>query len=199
MPAFDAAFWTAPATGQPAVSTTVSTRRARRPRHSGFSLIELMIVVVIFSVTAALSAYSMNGDNHRQRANDLARAIQFALLEARTGSVSDGFQRQLACKASGCTALIAAKPGMSAPSAWVPTGDRIQAVNTAVVWALTPTTDVAPTTPPAGPLGGTGLITFLPDGRATSATVYVNDLGGTSRYKIYVYPATGMARMVEGW
>jgi Tfp pilus assembly protein FimT len=159
-----------------------------------------MVVVVIFATTAALAAVQLQGDGHRQRAVNLARSIQFALLEARTGAVSDGYQRRLTCTASGCTAQIASTPGTAAPATWNSAGDTIQASATAQVWAITATTDVT-TQAPAGPLAATTSITFSPDGSASPATVYVRDKGGpnTGKYKVYVYSATGMARMVEGW
>ena len=42
---------------------------------------------------------------------------------------------------------------------------------------------------------------FKPDGTATASTIYVADTAATTghKYKIYVYPGTGLSRLVSNW
>ncbi len=46
----------------------------------------------------------------------------------------------------------------------------------------------------------TSNIVFNPDGTSSGGTIYLTDAKGKMAfYKVYVYPATGMARMVSRW
>ena len=42
-------------------------------------------------------------------------------------------------------------------------------------------------------------IVLYPDGSASPGTIYVGDNMAANRYRIYVYSATGLSRLAEGW
>ncbi len=64
-----------------------------RPGHrlGGFTLIELMVVVAIASVMAALASASLTGLRRQARASGQARLLVYRLQSARTLSVSQGW------------------------------------------------------------------------------------------------------------
>ena len=170
-----------------------------RARANGFTLIEMMAVVAIFGFAASAAAVSMADTGRGQSSASLARGIQYALLEARPSAISDGHQRRLTCTASSCTLQIAPSSGMGTVTTWNAAGDRIYVGKRAYVWAIRSSTDVGTTNPGAGPISSTSNVIAYPDGTASASTVYVCDTNSQAKYKVYVYSATGMARLVGGW
>ena len=173
---------------------------ASPPRTAaGFTLVELMVVVALVGVLGSLGIASLSGRRRVEETRSLARNVQYAMLRARGGAVGDGFQRQVSCTASTCTLLVATTTGMGPAGGWQKGGSITTGGNEGLVWAIDAATDVHATDPGAGPLAGTRTITFYPDGTSTPATVFVTDLNGVLKYKVFVYAATGMPRLVDSW
>jgi prepilin-type N-terminal cleavage/methylation domain-containing protein len=185
-------------------------------RQRGFTLMELMVVVAIVTTFASMGAFAIAGGARAQGAASLARAIHFAMIRARNEAIADGFQRRLNCTATDCVVQTATVAGMAAQSDWSASGSDASGGPQARVWSIDTQTDLAPTSPGAGPLGsGSGggttsamavlggpsapTVIFYPDGTASSATVFVTDVNQDHHYKVYVFAATGMARMVDSW
>lgn len=175
----------------------------------GFTLPELMAVVAIVGVMAAVAMSAINGSSSGVSAGALARSLQFSMMNARSQALSDGFMRQLNCTLAAssyngfCNVEKCTVPGNAACTTWN-VEQRINFGTHATIWNLTNSTDAA--TSNAGGVQATGVkvITFKPDGSSdtTGKTIYVADTNGSNKsnqFKIFVYPGTGMARLVNIW
>lgn len=162
---------------------------------------ELMTVIVIVGVLGAVAMFGMRNYGNQQSTASLARSLQFALLRARSEASGDNTQRRLVCVKNQCSYQMAASPGMGAQSSWLDAGNLVAAASRATIWNITPTIDQSANNAGGTQMSATKTITFYPDGSATPATAYVTETGGrnANRYKVYVYAATGMARLVNNW
>lgn len=177
------------------------SRRLKR-RERGFTLPELMTVVVIVGTLGAVAMFSLSKATSNPSSTALARNIQLSMMRARTEAVGDNMQRRLSCTPTVCTYQIAQSTGMAAPVAWT-NADTIASGTHSTIWNVTTTTDNA-TNSSGAQMSGTGpTITFFPDGSASARTVYVADRtpgsAPANRFKVFVYRGTGMARMVSNW
>lgn len=157
-----------------------------------------MVVVALIASITGMGVWTISGSLRNQQINDLSRGVLFAMMRGRSDAVADGFQRRLSCTSSVCTLQVGNTAGMAAPGAWTNAGYQIYGSTQAEVYAIDAATDVG-TTSPAGPLAGSKTVTFFPDGSATPATVFLRDARGAQRFKVFVYSATGMARIVDQW
>lgn len=196
----------------------VCSLRDRARRSRGFTLPELLTVVVIVGLMSALAMYSFSRAGNDSNAAALARGVQFAMLRARTEALSDGFARKLTCGPTavlangvgtynGCYLYAATNKGLS-PAGWVDAGNSLQSSSHALIWNVTAVAkDVT------GNAGATATtlntsITFFPNGATstttspvapTGATVYICDKTGTNKYKVYAFGNTGLAKLVTTW
>lgn len=175
-----------------------------------------MAVVAIVGIMAAIAMATMSRAGSAQNAASLARSLQFAMMSARTATLSDGFMRRLDCTLAStgtlCTVERADVAGMS-PTNWPPLGgaqeSRISAGSRATIWNVSATCDDKASNAGSAPVTGARLLYFRPDGTVgntqsaiAGATFYVSDNAGTptgNQYKVYVYPVTGMPRLVSNW
>jgi prepilin-type N-terminal cleavage/methylation domain-containing protein len=154
----------------------LSTRR--RARRSGFTLAELMAVVAIVGVMAAVAMATMSRAGDAQNSASLARSLQFAMMTARNTTLADGTQRRLACSLSTvqlsryCTidratnsATNLPAPGMILPATltWT-TESRLNAGTHATLWNVTLTEDHAQNNAGASQVTGMKYMYFRPDG-----------------------------------
>jgi prepilin-type N-terminal cleavage/methylation domain-containing protein len=189
----------------------------RRPRARGFTLPELLTVVAITGVLAAIAMVSLSGSGNEQNAAALARSIQFAMLRARASALSDGSARQLQCgpKTSsqtmtatfaGCSFWVATTKGAS-PTAWTEESYNVQASSHALIWNITSTQTDSAASAGAVPMTSNVNIIFYPsgvvstnsNGTPTGATVFVCDKTGNHRYKVYAFKGTGLSKLVSTW
>jgi prepilin-type N-terminal cleavage/methylation domain-containing protein len=167
------------------------------------TLIELMIVVAIIGVMSFAAMFALAPSSNAKNAAALARSIEFVMQRARTDAVNDNRQRRVLCDAGAnrksCSYQIADTPGMGTP-AFSGTLDVIQWGRHALVWNINNATDWNVNNS-GSQMAGQLSVTFYPNGTATAATVYIADTAATkgNLYKIYVYPGTGMARLIDTW
>jgi type II secretory pathway pseudopilin PulG len=173
-----------------------------------------MAVVAIVGVMGAVAMATLNGATSGNNAASLARSLHFAMMNARSAALSDGYQRRINCSLAAssynsyCTVDKLCAAGMSPNTTGCATvwnsESRINCGSHATVWNLTNTTDAAATNAGASQVTGAKTILFYPDGTSdsTGKTIYVSDTKGSNnanKFKIYVYSATGMSRLVNQW
>ena len=156
------------------------------------------MVVSIGTTLAGMGVWTLSNRRRVEETRTLARNVQFAMMRARGTAIGDGFQRRLSCTATACSLLAATTSGMGTPAGWNNNGQLVQAGTEGVLWAVDTNTDVGATSP-SGPIAGTKTITFYPDGTSDAATVFVTDVNSAKKYKVFVYSATAMPRMVDSW
>ncbi len=174
-------------------------------RTGGFTLVELMIVVTIVGVLAAVAGYGFSRQGRALNAGAFARGIHFAMMRARAEASADRRQRQLSCTSTLCQYLSATTTGMATPAQWN-VESKIVAGSTATLWGFMQDAQYQNVTP-STPMTGTHQITFFPDGTAVadntspphSGTFFVGDVDQKQLYKIYVYHATGLSRLADHW
>ena len=158
-----------------------------------------MVVIAIIGILGSVAIFSMRGYGDSQNPAATARAIQLAMFRARTAALADGAQRRLTCTTSGCTYQMATTRGMSTPAAWTDSGNNVDVGNHATIWSISSSTDAAVDGSAGTQMGVSKTIRFFPDGSADPVTVYICDLNKQHKFKIYVYPGTGLARLVSNW
>ena len=200
---------------------SVLSRRRRRAR--GFTLPELMAVVTIVGVMGAIAMATMSRSGDAENSAAYARSLEFAMMNARAGAISDGFQRRLNCTLSStlgkCVVERATLAGMypltTAWSSSTPVVEQIISGGTrATLWNVTTTLDTTTSNAGGSQVTGTKYIYFRPDASicdqmyptactlANGMTVYISDtknLGKSNEYKLWVYGNTGMPRLVNEW
>jgi type II secretory pathway pseudopilin PulG len=179
-----------------------------------------MAVVAIVGVMGAIAMATMSRSGDAQNSGALARSLQFAMMNARANTISDGFQRRLNCTlaSSGvggyCVVEKACQSGTTLPGTCTWTQEmRINSGSHATIWNLTQTND-SNVSNASTQASGSKYVYFRYDGGACAnttttpctgtagATIYISDIGGTNvnnLYKIYVYGTTGMPRLVNRW
>jgi prepilin-type N-terminal cleavage/methylation domain-containing protein len=168
----------------------------------GFTLVELMIVVAIVGVLSGVAIFSLSGSNNGKSSAALARKVQFIMQRARIEAAADNRQRQINCDPATrtCWYMIGDSAGMSTAITFTNAIDSVPWGRFAQVWNISTTTDVSATNNGAQ-MTAAKTVTFYPNGTATPGTVYFCDTSAATanQYKVFVYPGTGMARLVDVW
>jgi prepilin-type N-terminal cleavage/methylation domain-containing protein len=175
---------------------------------AGVTLIEILVVIAILSVVAALGAGRMTRRDLRGSAAGLAQELYVRASAARGTALTTGCQTALVLDpldADGdgqvAALLVATTPGFGATVSFAPSGDAVTGRSGARVMAVASGTDLSGTAP-AGPATPDAVV-FLPDGSArlrstgqAGATLYVRDRDGKNPYRIAIFGRTGFAKLL---
>lgn len=184
-----------------------------------------MAVVAIIAVMGAIAMATLSRSGDAENSGAYARSLEFAIMNARSQSISDGFVRRLNCTLQStrgsCVVEKASVTGTNLTTAnWPPTaGTQEQIIwsgSHATLWNVTTTLDSSASNQGGSQTTGTKTMYFKPDasicdqmpptactyGANGGMTLYVSDVNGTNKsnqYKVYVYGLTGMPRLVNNW
>lgn len=169
----------------------------------GFTLIELMVVLAIVTILTVSLATLSSGSSATPRSGSeqVTGMVQFARLRAEARRqrhqvviTNTTVQVQEAVDASGDPTV-----GFATPASY----DVIQEMEVpggVVMWNVDTTT--VNNNGGANPSQNTSLnatIEFKPDGSSTGGTIYLTDPATSSKYRIFVFRATGTAMARENW
>jgi prepilin-type N-terminal cleavage/methylation domain-containing protein len=185
-------------------------------RRRGFTLVELMVVVTIVGLVAALAARMYSRGVTGETAPAFARSLMSTLLEARHSALALG-------RATRVT-LTPSSPAMRVVSeAWDPTSGRWLVQTTLSVptslQLCTPDASVQlGAVTPVCPLPATQTtqVCFAANGRVnlaaasvgcpttspssgTGSTLYVRSSRGDKKYRLVIWGLTGMVKMIDQW
>lgn len=184
-----------------------------RTRQRGFTLIELAVVIAIVGVIAAL-LISVSSRTYGANATNISSQLATTLNYARTRAFSTRKIHvvELRFGTVGVDPVevdvwAAATAGMARTNYTTGTPGFVQrmripkgiTVYGAVAGARAADPDPAFVPAQGPPSGTTYEIYFLPDGSATSSTIYVTDNSMIRKYRVLVYHATGSSYARTSW
>lgn len=194
----------------------------RRTRSSGFTMVELMVVVAILALTAALAVTGMKsnpvGSDARKVAALMATANRTAIGGGpiRTDVAATGIRHRAVLEILGQTNgfqltvyKVVENPGANDGTfTYVPVGNETLNQDTEV-WALGDTAATLPTgtdptqtdfTPPVAPNLGPNK-KYFPDGTAEAMTIYLKNKtnDAATRYRVVALPLSPAPQVFQDW
>lgn len=185
-------------------------RPAQKRHVPGFSLPELMAVLIVLGVLSALAMPRMGRRQRDDASLGLTREVYTRLMQARFAAVSSGGQVEVLLRPGQRSRVLqvlpARQPGMAPlpPDAFGPVTDEVGGRNAAQLVGVAAGVDGAG--PPRASTAAAALL-FFPDGSAQladnanapagGATVYVADDVGGHPHRVTVFGRTGMPRVLD--
>lgn len=148
----------------------------RSAQLHGFTLIELILVLIILSITVALAAPSLRGWGQGQKLKNATDEFLAATGNARARAVAAAMPFAVEIKAADNTyAVKSVEPGGTRKA--VP-GEFGQDTKLPTDFTIKMTTGGATPSPEAGVAAGESVILFYPNARCTPATVEITSPNG---------------------
>jgi len=181
----------------------------RHRLQNGFTLVELMTVVAIVGIVAALGARMYSRGVRGETAPGFARSMMASVLDARHTAMALGKPTSLTLSAASVVTATwepTTRAWTTASTIWLPS----------TLQMCTPASSVQfGTVSPACPLTGTTTLCFSPNGRVnapasgvcattnpatgTGATIYFATKAADKKYRVVVWGLTGMAKVIDTW
>lgn len=171
-----------------------------RRRQAGFTLIEMMVVIVIIAILSAMvigvnsRTYGASAQSVSDQIAQLANLGKMRAVSQRRWhrmELTNAAARLYQCSTTGMATCLSTN--------W-------QMVNGMSFTGGTTVWDMSTTVYGSGGAGISasntgldGIIDFSPDGSTTGGTIFVTDSAGAKQWRVVVYKATGAAYVRSGW
>ncbi len=178
-----------------------------RNRWAGFTLTELMAVLVVLGTLGVVAMVKMGGRGRADAAAGLAREVYTRLLQARFTAVSSGVQVLVQLYPGQRNHVLQLQPsqtpGLATADFSGPVTDEVSGRRDALIVAVADTVDTTDGPLPALSNQPVQVIFYpdgtarIPDGSRTGLTIYLADDLLQHRYRVTVLGRTGFARLMD--